>query len=458
LVKPFYIFAIDRYIQNLVGAEAYGMYFSLLGFSLLFNIISDFGITNYNSRNIAINQSLLKDQLGILIPIKIIISIIYCIITLLFAFFVHYSSEQVQLLIWLIFNQIIVSFILYLRSNISGIQKFNMDSTLSVIDKIILILICSFLLWGGFAKNFEIKHFVLAQTISYVITLLFAFYIVLSNSGRINLKFKYKFFFKTLKESFPYAILMFLMIAYTRVDVVMIERLLPDGKMQAGIYAQSFRLIDAMSMFAFLFATILLPLFAKMLKEKKPIYDILNHAFNMLFIPSTGLVIALFVYANEFMGLLYHQHIIESAMVLKYLVFSYIGICLSYIFGTLITASGKIKLLNKISLGALLFNVLLNAILIPNYGLKGAAICNMTTLLGVGVLQMVLAYRIFKVGFSYKNLAQYAVLVLSICLFSYLLKTASISWYLSLFTIPILSIIIGFALKLIKVENVALKT
>jgi len=30
LVKPFWIFGIDRTVQNVVGAESYGLYFSLL--------------------------------------------------------------------------------------------------------------------------------------------------------------------------------------------------------------------------------------------------------------------------------------------------------------------------------------------------------------------------------------------------------------------------------------------
>ena len=34
IVKPFWIFAIDRQVQNVVGFEAYGVYFSLFNFQL----------------------------------------------------------------------------------------------------------------------------------------------------------------------------------------------------------------------------------------------------------------------------------------------------------------------------------------------------------------------------------------------------------------------------------------
>ena len=61
LVKPFWIFGIDRTVQNVVGADGYGFYFSLFSFSLLLNILLDAGITNFNNRSIARNPGRLSE-------------------------------------------------------------------------------------------------------------------------------------------------------------------------------------------------------------------------------------------------------------------------------------------------------------------------------------------------------------------------------------------------------------
>ncbi|MDP2888396.1 MAG: polysaccharide biosynthesis protein, partial [Bacteroidota bacterium] len=53
LIKPFWIFGIDLTVQNMVGDESYGLYFSLLNFSMILNIFLDLGITSYNNKNIA---------------------------------------------------------------------------------------------------------------------------------------------------------------------------------------------------------------------------------------------------------------------------------------------------------------------------------------------------------------------------------------------------------------------
>jgi len=59
LIKPFWIFGIDRTVQNTVGAEEYGFYFAVFNFSFLFYILLDFGITTFNNKNIAQNNHLL---------------------------------------------------------------------------------------------------------------------------------------------------------------------------------------------------------------------------------------------------------------------------------------------------------------------------------------------------------------------------------------------------------------
>ncbi len=453
LVKPVWIFAIDRSIQNRVGAEQYGIYFSLFGFSVIFNIIADLGITNFNNRNIAQNHHHLNAQIASLIPLRIILGGIYIIVSLFFAFFFGYSKYQIYLLTWLIINQLIISFTLYLRSNISGLQQFNTDSFISVIDKLLLIIICSFLLWSDIFNHFKIEWFIYAQTFSYFISFIISLIIVLKHSKKIKFKLKFKFSIDLLKKSFPYATLIFLMAAYTRIDAVMLERILPDGKSQAGVYAQAFRIVDALSMFAYLFAGILLPLFARMIKEKKPFADILSHSINMLIIPSIGLIIAVFINSKNFMALLYLQNVNESSIILQFLIIGYLGICISYIYGTLLTASGNLKILNRTALAGLAINIILNVFLIPRFEAFGASATNMFTQLAMGFTQMYLSYKLFTIKVTYIIFLKYCMLIILLIGFAILLKVFHQNWIISICSIPAISVGIGFPLKLIRFEN-----
>ncbi len=53
LIKPIWIFAIDRQVQNVVGTSEYGTYFSLLNFSMVLSFLLDWGVTSYFNRQLA---------------------------------------------------------------------------------------------------------------------------------------------------------------------------------------------------------------------------------------------------------------------------------------------------------------------------------------------------------------------------------------------------------------------
>ncbi len=453
LVKPFWIFGIDRTIQNKVGADQYGLYFSLFSFSLLFNIVADFGITNYNNRNIAQHHQLIAQQVGRILPIKFLLGVIYAMITLVAAIFIDYSPHQITLLIWLTTNQVLITGTQYLRSNISGLQLFKTDSLVSITDKFILILICSYLLWWPSNSSFKIEWLVYAQTIAYSSSLIIAFLVVIKKAGKINFDFKLGNAILTLKQSFPFAILIFLMVFYTRIDAVMLERMLPDGKIQAGIYAQGFRILDALSMIAYLFASILLPLFAKMIKEKQAINETLSHSFALLIIPSLGLSVAILFYAKEFMQLLYHEHIIESAKVLSLLIIGFIGIAITYIFGTLLTAAGKLKALNRIAFGAVITNILLNALLIPHYGVIGAAFSSMLTQVLMGLIQGIIVIVVFGIKTRPITYIKYLTLLFTTVCTILLSNVIFETWYIPLTLTIFLSVVFGFLIRILRIKD-----
>ena len=140
LVKPFWVLGIDRSVQNAVGAEDFGFYFSILNFSFLFNILLDFGVTNFNNRNIAQNNQLLNKHFSGILILKLLLGIVYFIVTFAIGFIIGYNSAQFQMLTWIAFNQFLLMFILYLRSNISGLLMFKTDSVVSVLDRLLMIL------------------------------------------------------------------------------------------------------------------------------------------------------------------------------------------------------------------------------------------------------------------------------------------------------------------------------
>jgi len=192
LIKPVFIFGIDRNIQNIVGVGDYGFYLVIFNFSFLFNILLDLGITNFNNRNIAQNQQLLNKHFSGIVLLKLVLSFVYVFVTFIIALILKYNIEQFKLLGFLCFNQFLLSFILYLRSNISGMLWFKTDSVLSVLDRLLMILFCGTLLYGNVTEHaFRIEWFVYAQTAAYLITAFIALIIVMKKAHFIRLNWNW---------------------------------------------------------------------------------------------------------------------------------------------------------------------------------------------------------------------------------------------------------------------------
>jgi O-antigen/teichoic acid export membrane protein len=400
LIKPFWVLGIDRTVQNVVGAESYGLYFALFNFSLILNILLDIGITNFNNRNISQHRFLVKKHVSNIIGLKLVLAVMYAFICLIVAAIIGYSKIQFHLLFFLILNQFLISFTLYLRSNISALQFFRTDSLLSILDRTLMIIICSILLFTNITGGiFRIEWFVYAQTAAYLLTALITMSIVLAKTGRIRIRFNLQFCLVFLKKSYPYALLILLMAFYNRIDSVMLERLLPDplGKQQAGIYAQAFRLLDAVSMFGALVAGLLLPMFSSMIKKKEALGSMIQLAFVSLFIPAVIIAVSTLFYSRDIMELLYHAHIDDSVNMLGILMTGFPGIAMTYVFGTLLTANGSLKQLNIMALFGMMLNIGLNLVLIPVLYGKGSAIASMVTQLITAAAQMGIAIYYFKI-------------------------------------------------------------
>lgn len=398
LIKPFWFFGIEVGVQNRVGEEIYGFYFSLFNFAFILNILLDLGINNFNNRSVARDHSLLQDNLAAIIPLKFTLAIIYAAIIFIAGKIIGYSTEQFSMLWVLAGNQFLASFILYFRTNISGLQYYRTDSFLSVMDRSLMILFTGLLLWGNITREpFRIEWFVYAQSVSYGLTLITTASIVRFRSGRFFKKMSISGSLGILRLSYPFALLILLMSLFNRVDSVMLERLLVNGKEEAGIYAQSFRIYDAASQFSFLFAMLLLPMFSRMLRIREDVNGLIRIALPLLMVAGLTVAIAGNFYKQEIIDLLYTTHSGYSSRIFGILMIGFIFVSTSYIYGTLLTANNNLRHLNWLAASTVVLNISLNLMLIPRFHALGAAISSLTSQGYYALLQVVLSRRLIQV-------------------------------------------------------------
>lgn len=456
LIKPIYIFGIERTIQNTVDKGEYGLFFTLYSFTYLFHIISDLGIRQFNNRNIAQHTFLLDKYFPNLLVVKGLISLLYLLVVLIAGMIMGYTQQYPYFVTMITFSQILQSLVFFLRSNISGLGLYKLDSILSAIDRFLLILILAPLLYiPSLNQQFEISWFIHAQIFTLSITVVIAFLIIWKNLHTFKPRFNLPFIILLLKKSAPYAIAVFLMTAYTKVDAIMINQILGEnGLFENDYYASAYRLFEASNMAGVLFAGLLIPMFAKLIKAKANFSQLLNYSFQMIIGGSLALVIATFLFRAEIMMSLYESGSQYSGDILGMLMISFLAVSGIYIYSALLTADNQMKAMNRVFILGLLLNLICNSLLIPEYKGYGAAIATAITQFFVFGGLVYLTQRYFRLGVEPRTVIRIIIMASASYFLGLFIKGwLDIAWLYKFVMVIGISIGIAFALRLLDLKS-----
>jgi O-antigen/teichoic acid export membrane protein len=330
---------------------------------------------------------------------------------------------------------------------------FKTESIFSVMDKLLMICICSVLIWGHLTQGpFQIEWFVYAQLAAYCITVILAFLVVLYYSKGFRFKAEYHFSLGIIRKGMPYALLGLLMMFFSRIDTVMLERMLPDGVQQVAIYANGYRLLDAANNIPYLFSILLLPLFARMLADKIDVSQIVRVSLALLFPFSVMIASVSLFYSTQLMNLLYVHHIQQSADVFSILMFSFVANTLLFVFGTLLTANGSVTLQNKLMFLALILNVGLNLLLIPHYKVIGAAWAGVITQGFVALAEMYLAFMMISIRPGARFIPALLLFVFVIFTISFFMRFLPLNWMIQIVVIGLLGSALTFLFRFVDIK------
>lgn len=395
IIKPLYIFGIDIKVQNTVGTATYGLYAALLSLAYLLQIFNDAGIQQYNNQATASNRTSLPDRYPALFQLKMYLAVLYIILIGATAYFLGYTRNLFPLLLHIAFNQLLVSWLLFQRSMVSGLGYYRKDSFLSVLDKALMIIICGILLYAPVTSaQFKIEWLVWAQTLSLIVPMILAQGWLRHARLPVMQWVTFRDLRPIIRQSLPFTLVVLLMTGYTRLDTLLLERLRPDGSVQAGIYYMGYRLLDALNNFAFLFGALLLPMLSNMLSAKVNIQPLVTLSTRLLTAGSVAVAVAVSKYAENIIDWLYIAHVQEASFIFRILIWVFVAVCLMYVYGTLLTAAAKLKAMNSILALALVVNVVLLVWWIPLQGARGAAFATLITQFFVtgGLIGLVFRY------------------------------------------------------------------
>jgi O-antigen/teichoic acid export membrane protein len=439
LIKPVWIFGIDRKVQNLVGYEAYGSYFALFNLCYLLSFIADAGLTNMVNRNLASGEKLPFRQL---LLFKTGLSILYIIAVLLIANISGINNWQ--LLFYLIAVQILTSFFIFFRNVITALQLFSTDAWLSVIDKFLMIIICgTFLYTPLLSSSFDLILFLQIQTITILLSVMVAAFIVFKkkmiNAESFSLN-------ASLKLIMPFTLILLLMSSHTRLDGFLLERLHSDGAYEAGVYASAFRLLDAGNMIGFLAASFLVPFAAKNKNNKSLVSSSAISIRHVLVISAIFITAFVYFFAGWLQQLLYHSQIPYHSQIFVLCILSLPAYYIIHIYSSILTAFGNLKSLIIIVALSVLINSVINIFFIPQYGALASCVAAISSQYICALLCYLWAKKSLQNHFHFRSVVFYLFAAIILCLIFYFGRTTGTNEVFLFFAGGMIAAIIMFAL------------
>jgi O-antigen/teichoic acid export membrane protein len=211
-------------------------------------------------------------------------------------------------------------------------------------------------------------------------------------AGRISLRGGRPLLRPLTAAGIPVAISGLLILAYARIDQVLVYEL--AGAREAGLYAAAYRILEQSHFVPLAVATTFLPLVAAahgadIARARRMTQHVINYMAVGSF-PALGFTL---VASEQVIRLLFGEAFVSAAPALPVLMGAFVLICFGYLSGNLVIVLGLQRRFLRYALVALVFNVALNLVLIPPYGFLAAAWVTLATEILVVGLTMTMVMR-----------------------------------------------------------------
>jgi O-antigen/teichoic acid export membrane protein len=350
------------------GFGQYGFAVALIGF---FSVISDFGLFQIQIRETSIHSegNLPGQYITSSLIAKTILGFISLIIVLVIAIFSHKPTDVKLLLCFLGVSMFITNLFGSYTAVLVGQERFLVFGVISAIYVFAYSSLAIFALLDGFGLvGIGISQMIVAVAVAITGTIFISIKI-LKAQGKPDLARGFDFF----KMAAPLGLTAILVTIYHRTDFILLSYI--KGDQEVGYYNAAYTLVNSLLLFATTFTSTLLPrLSALFAADFEVLGKLYRTAFKYLLFVGVGSAVGAMILAGPILNFVFGGKFLPGAAALSILVWASALMFVNSLQGSLLVASNMKNQLVHLTAAAAVANVALNIILIPAYGIKGAAI------------------------------------------------------------------------------------
>lgn len=360
-------FVVTLWLARYLAPELFGVYNYAIAFTALFSVVATFGLQSVVVQYLVDKPEQQNSTLASAFAIQLVGGVIAFVISVLVAFNLVGSEPTVLVAVLLLSTINLFRFSDTVRYYFeSRVQSKRIVVTENLVFILIVLLRIAMIL-----LELPLIYFVALLVLEGVLTTL-AFFWLFGIQKLKALRFDSSNFLSMLKVAWLLALSMGAVMLYMRVDQIMLASLLNQAAV--GIYSAAVRISEIWYVFP---AVIVGSVFPRIIRELRHDaaranrqLDVLLTAFSIVSI-LVGLLVG--GYSTEIIVSLFGEDYRESASVLSIHVWSSVFVFSGILGGRWLVAMDMQKVLLVSTLIGVFVNVVMNYLMIPVYGVQGAA-------------------------------------------------------------------------------------
>lgn len=361
-------FIVVVLLMRHVSVDLFGIYSYAAAIVMMFTVLADGGISQYVVKQI--NQG--REAVPVLYRrfqgVQLLVSLVIMVLMLVTAIFFNSRREAVLICLLgagaLLSGYLTTAFSFFIAAGERWII-FGRDVVFGV-SRLCLVSI-------GVYANLPLEYFCAIAIFAQVAILCYVMLVRRRRSLHYLLTFTLNFgaLGKVAQEALPYTMLTLMNIVYNKIDVFMLKRL--STQFEVGYYAGATQFIYPFMFVSSAVMAAIFPMLTQHLGARKKFDSI--HSLSTYILGGVGLMmsVSLFVLSPLFYEYFFGHKFDGSLPIYRILVW-YLALVFFYGgYSNTIVARGGVRFLLGLNIIMILVNVVGNALVIPGYGARGAA-------------------------------------------------------------------------------------
>lgn len=367
-------FVIIFFLTRYLGPEKFGLYSVALSLTSLLVPLSNLGFDLHLTRTVSANPKSLPHELAHTLSAKSVLSVIVWMSMIVSALLLKYSTDLIGYVALFGLSMLIGSMAQTFIGAIRAIRKMRYESLSLFAGKMTILFSVLFMI----IIKADLIMIIFANLLGMAVLFITSLYLLKSQVGHLEFFFSLKGIKSRLKGALPFGLAAVFVTIYFRIDTVMLSKMVDIN--EVGYYNGAYNIVLVSMILSSPIVVSLFPTLSTVYSKSK---EQANHIFKqgLIFSILIGLPLGIgtFLMADHVVRLAYGRDFTSSAILLLIMSGTIPLLFVTHFIGNSMGAVGFQKRVTWVAAINGLFNIILNLILIPHYGTKGAAVATLAT-------------------------------------------------------------------------------